>query len=50
MSQQHRVFPELSVADNLKVAAASVTAPRPVEDVLTQIKEICDHLNRQQAG
>lgn len=46
MSQEHRVFPELSVADNIKVAAASVRKPRPLDEVLGLIGEIRDHLKR----
>jgi len=46
MSQEHRVFPELSVAENIKVAAAAVENPRPLEEVLGLISEIRDHLHR----
>jgi branched-chain amino acid transport system ATP-binding protein len=46
MSQEHRVFPGLSVAENIKVAAASVADPRPLEEVLSLISEIRDHLDR----
>ncbi len=46
MSQEHRVFPELSVAENIKVAAAAVPAPRPLDEVLALIGEIRDHLRR----
>jgi ABC-type branched-subunit amino acid transport system ATPase component len=46
MSQEHRVFPDLSVADNIKVAAAAVSNPRPLDEVLGLIGEIRDHLRR----
>lgn len=46
MSQDSRVFPELSVADNIAVAAASVKTPRPLPEVLALIGEIRDHLHR----
>jgi ABC-type branched-subunit amino acid transport system ATPase component len=46
MSQDNRVFPDLSVADNIKVAAASVKEPRPLQEVLSLIGEIRDHLHR----
>lgn len=46
MSQEHRVFPELSVAENIKVAASAVADPRPLDEVLSLIKEIRDHLYR----
>jgi ABC-type branched-subunit amino acid transport system ATPase component len=46
MSQDNRVFPDLSVAENIKVAAASVKNPRPLAEVLGLIGELRDHLHR----
>jgi branched-chain amino acid transport system ATP-binding protein len=46
MTQDMRVFPELSVAENCRVAASAVPSPTPIEDVLTVIPELRDHLHR----
>jgi branched-chain amino acid transport system ATP-binding protein len=46
MSQENRVFPDLSVAENIAVAAHAVASPRPLADVLGLIGEIRDHLKR----
>ncbi len=46
MSQEHRVFPDLTVLENCRVAGATVRAPRPMEEVLSLIGELRDHLHR----
>jgi branched-chain amino acid transport system ATP-binding protein len=46
MSQEMRVFPELTVEENCKVAANVVSAPRPLDEVVTVIPELKEHLRR----
>ena len=40
MSQEMRVFPELTVEENCKVAANVVLAPRPLDEVIAVIPEL----------
>lgn len=46
MSQDMRVFPELSVEENCRVAANAVSKPRPMEEVLEILPELRDMLKR----
>ncbi|MCV9938346.1 ABC transporter ATP-binding protein [Boseaceae bacterium BT-24-1] len=46
MSQDMRVFPELSVEENCRTAAWTVPEPMPFEKVLTIIPELRDHARR----
>lgn len=46
MSQEMRVFPELSVAENCRVAAHVVADPAPLDEVVAFIPEIKEHLHR----
>ena len=46
MSQEMRVFPELTVEENCKVAANVVLAPRPLDEVIAVIPELKEHLRR----
>lgn len=46
VSQEMRVFPELTVAENCRVAANVVAAPRPLDEVINAIPELKEHLSR----
>lgn len=46
MSQEMRVFPELTVEENCKVAANVVPAPRPIDEVISVIPELKEHVRR----
>lgn len=46
MSQEMRVFPELSVAENCRVAANAVASPLAMEEVVTIIPELKELLPR----
>jgi len=46
MSQDMRVFPELTVEENCRVAAATVRDPLPLEEVLEVIPELKPHWRR----
>lgn len=46
MSQDMRVFPELTVEENCRVAAATVGDPMPLADVLDVIPELKAHWRR----
>lgn len=46
MSQEMRVFPELTIEENCTVVANAVASPRPLEDVLAMIPELKEHLRR----
>ena len=43
MTQDMRVFPELTVAENCRVAANAVPSPQPLDEVLTIIPELREH-------
>lgn len=47
MSQELRVFPELSVEENCRVAANAVRSPTPIEEVLSVIPELKELLPRR---
>lgn len=46
MSQEMRVFPELTIEENCTVAGHVVASPRPLEEVLAMIPELKEHLRR----
>lgn len=46
MAQDMRVFPELTVEENCRVAANAVPRPRPLEEILTAIPELQPLLRR----
>ena len=46
MSQDMRVFPELSVEDNCRTAALAVNDPMTFDEVLSIIPELKDHAHR----
>lgn len=47
MSQDLRVFPDLSVAENCRVAAQAVHTPLPIDEVVAVIPELKELLPRQ---
>lgn len=46
MSQDMRVFPELTVEENCRAAASTVRDPMPLSDVLNTIPELKEHWRR----
>ncbi len=46
MSQDMRVFPDLSIEENCRVAANGMPKPRPMEEVLEILPELKDMLKR----
>lgn len=46
MSQDMRVFPELTIEENCRVAANAVLKPRPIEEVLEILPELKEMLKR----
>jgi ABC-type branched-subunit amino acid transport system ATPase component len=46
MAQDVRVFPELTVEENCRVAANAVPEPRPLDEILTAIPELKNLLQR----